>query len=60
MHGSEDTAMKGGFWHIGSMYALRGVSPNSTNTYKGRVGVKKPEIFAYILYGWPLMGREIY
>ena len=22
--------------------------------YKGRVGVKKPEIFAYVLYGWPL------
>ena len=21
--------------------------------YKGRVGVKKPEIFAYVLYGWP-------
>ena len=23
--------------------------------YKGRVGVKKPEIFAYVLYGWSLM-----
>ena len=34
---------------------LRGVSPVSTNKNKGRVGVKKPEIFAYVLYGWPLM-----
>ena len=37
----------GGVWQIGSTYAFRGVSPNSTNMYKGRVGV----FFSYILYG---------
>ena len=37
----------------------KGVSPNSTNMYKGRVGVKKPEIFAYVLYGWPLRLYEM-
>ena len=38
---------------------LRGVSPDSTNKNKGRVGVKKPEIFAYVLYGWPLMAMPL-
>ena len=46
--------MRGGFWQIGSTYAFRGVSPNSTNTYRRGEGVKNPEIFAYVLNGSPL------
>ena len=32
----------------------RGVAPDSTNMNKGREGVKNPEHFADVLYGWPL------
>ena len=32
----------------------RGGAPDSTNMNKGREGVKSPENFADILYGWPL------
>ena len=42
----------------GCTYAKKGVSPDSTNKNKGRVGVKKPEIFVYVLYGWPLMSQS--
>ena len=59
MHGYEDTAMKGGVLAHRKYVRTREVSPNSTNTYKGRVGVKNPEIFAYVLYGWPLMLLKI-
>ena len=43
------------------MSAKRGVTPDSTNTDKGREGVKNPEKFADVLYGWPLTysAREI-
>ena len=34
--------------------STEGVSPNSTNMYKGRVGVKNPRFFAYVLYGCSL------
>ena len=32
--------------------AKRGVTPDSTNTDKGREGVKNPEKFADVLYVW--------
>ena len=36
----------------------RGVAPDSTNMNKGREGVKNPENFADVLYGWPLIMHE--
>ena len=35
--------------------AKRGVTSDSTNMDKGREGVKNPEKFADVLYGWPLI-----
>ena len=34
---------------------IEGGAPDSTNMNKGREGVKNPENFADVLYGWPLM-----
>ena len=33
----------------------RGVSPESTNANRRGEGVENPEIFAYVLNGWPLL-----
>ena len=33
---------------------IEGGAPDSTNMNKGREGVKNPENFADVLYGWPL------
>ena len=35
-----------------------GVAPDSTNMNKGREGVKNPENFADVLYGWPLIMKS--
>ena len=49
----------GGSDHIFGRPQRGGVAPDSTNMNKGREGVKNPENFADVLYGWPPTPRWV-
>ena len=42
------------------MYYSRGVGQNSTNSYQGGGGVKKPDFYPYVLFGCSLTKKKIY